>query len=537
MRDHLIGIKKLPPVAASLTTGRVYVVMHDAGSGLEVVCKTLVAACVSGHAGWIAESPAAYLGVPLELSREVAECLSEGELRIFQAQAGERRGMCRAMLEELDFIGVAPGSLIVVEGVDRFIEQAGADSRAEDVAAWQQWAERNDCAVLWMCPRRAGKSDHESDLLRMAHRFSGLARLRGSGDELHWHIYYWFTNEGLIVDKHYRLDMDGNGNLCVGECGMQPAGAAESAADENDVFIMRDALPDGQSAPNGWRVFDTLKQMSVALSSARAPTVVFHCNADSPLEALARSIFELRHTIGPRAKIVVKEGGRLRHSHEQLLLSVGANLTIPRETGFARMQRLLKLIHGQVYSHTLPSVFEEAIASVVSVARTGYMAPAEFPGAVTEAMEQTRLLQLHNALIRLSMTPGMGTLETLRCCTIKRPGDMYTAIGESVYVFLFACEEKDISATLDRLFRLPISVLFSVESRYLDSKDIAGVLAELDLRCTETPCEDFTTALAGYAPAEPPPTGDPRTAAAIQPPPRRAFTAVPHALPLRAART
>lgn len=529
MREHLLGIRKLPSVAGKLPGGRVCVVIHDDGQALEVACQTVVAACALGRAEWVAEAPSAGLGVPGELGGEVAECLRRGDLRIFEVRADEHRGVCRRVLQELDYLGAAQGSLVVVEGVDRFVEQS--ETWEADAAAWQQWAERTGCSVLWLCPRRAGQAAHEAELLRMAHRFSGLARLRASGDEVRWDVYYWFADEGLMVDKSFRLDTDGNGNWWVDQRDGLRSQDAERAVDEDDVFIMRAALPGGRSIPAGWRVFETVEQMNVALSSAHAPTVVFHYDVGSPLDGIARSVFELRRLIGPYVKIVVKEvGGRLRHSHEQLLLSMGANLTVPGETGITRMASLLRTIQGQAYSRVLPPGFEEAMASVVAVVRTGYLAPAEFAAEVSEVMERSRPLEVHNALVRLSLMPGLGMLETLRCCTMKRPGDLCTGDDESVYVFLFACEEQDIGTTLDRLFRLPVSVLFSGESRFLSADDIGDALAEFKLRAAGY--ADHTAALAEKSGATMLPAG--AAQAALKAPVRQAFSAVPSPLKLRA---
>lgn len=530
--EHLIGIKKLPDVAGKLSPGRLYVVMHDAGLGLEVACRTMVAACAAGRVEWIAEDPSAYLGLPRELEREVAGCLQEGDLRVFRAKAGERRGMGRTMLKELDFLGAARDSLIVVEGTDRFLERDTPEMWAEGVAAWQHWTEQSGCTVLWMCPLRSGQPGHEAEFLRLGHRFSGLARLRRSGDEVRWDVHYWFAGEGLMADKSFRLESDGDGNWGVRERDTLNAGAAEPAVDEDDVFITRAALPGDRSVPAGWRVFETVDQMNLALSSARAPTAVFHYHAGSSLETLARSIFELRRLVGPCIKIAVKEvGGRLRHSHEQLLLSMGANLTIPGETGFARMQSLLKSIQGQVYSRALPSSFEEAMAGVMAVSHMGYLAPTDFRDKVADVMERTQPLEVHNALVRLSVTPGLSVQETLRCCTMKRPGDLCTADDESVYVFLFACEEQDISATLDRLFRLPVSVLFSAESRFLSAGDIADAIEEFGQRAAEAKYTDFTSALAERSVEKTEPAGK----AVAEAKGRAPFTAVPRALTLRVA--
>jgi len=509
--------------------------VHDAELGLEMASRTLVAACVLARAEWITETPAAYLGVHAELRREVAECLRKDTLRIFHAQTGERNDLCRRMLQELEFLGVEQGGLIIVEGVDRFAGQANRETWEADVTAWQQWAERNGCAVLWMCPRRPGEPSHQAKFQRMAHRFSGLARLHMTGDAARYDVFYWFAHEWLMTHKSFRLNSDSGGNWLVVERDTSTIDAADTPLDEDDVFIMHAALPDGRSAPNDWRVFDTSEQMCVALSSAHACTVIFHYNVGSPIEKLAHHIFELRRLIGPYLKIAVKKsGGRLRHSNELLLLSVGANLLIPSDMGYARMLNQLKSIQGHIFSRALPADFEVASASANFVTQTGYLAPEDFKRVVADVMVQTRSPDVHNALIRLYITKGLGVLETLRNCTMRRSGDLFTADEDSVYVFLSACEEQDISATLDRVFRLPVSVIFSDQTCFLSTVDIAGALAEFNRRASEKHYEDFSSSLENLFSADEQRISLYATATApIQPTSRRAFTAVPHVLQLR----
>lgn len=534
--EHLLGIKKMPHVAGRLSAGRVYAVMLDGCSGLEWVCETVVGACALAQVEWIAETPSAYLGLSSALKQVVADYLRDGSLRIFQAETGKGGERCRSMLDELDFLGVARGSLVVVEEAGRFIEHAGTSTWEEDVAAWQHWAERTGCAVLWICHRREGQRAHEAELLRAAHRFSGLVRLRMSDDEMRWDIYYWFANEGLMADKSLRLRKGENGNWQVDERDTLNSGSDEHALDEDDVFAMRAALPGEQAAPDGWRVFETMEQMNAALASARAPTVIFHYNVGSSLAEFSRYIFELRRSTGSSIKIVVKvAGGLLRHSHEHLLLNMGANLTVSSEIGFSRMLNLVKSIQGQVYARAVPTSFEEGMAGLIAVVQTGYQPPADFAGAVSDVLEHARVLGVDSALIRLSLTRGLNMLEALRCCVMKRPGDFCTADDCNIYVFLFACEEHDVSATLDRLFRLPVSVLFSEETRFLSTGDIASALAGFEQYIREANCHSYTAALAESVLTDTTLQSGAVKMASTRKAVRAPYTAVPHALKLHAA--
>lgn len=530
VREHLIGIRKFPGVAGKLTVGRIYVAMHDAGFGQELVGKTLVSACATGLTQWVAEEPSVCLDFPAELRREVEACLDSGLLRIFRAHM-DGEGDCLRVLSELDFLGGLEGGLVVVGNVDCFIEQADVETLEDEVAVWQRWAERSGCAVLWLC-----QTGYEARLKSLAHRFSGLVRLRRAGEEVRWDVYYWFTSDGLMVDKSFHLDTDGDGDWWVNEREMLHAEASGHAVDEDEVYAMREALPGMAAVPEGWHVFDSIGELEAALVAAHAPTVIINFSVGSSMEVLAGTIYKLRGAIGPYIKIVVKgEGGQLRHSHEHLLLSVGANLMIAGESGFARMLSQLKSIQGHVYSKSLPLTFEEAMASFTTTKQAGYLAPAEFGGAVADVMARTRTLEVNNVLVRLALTPGLGALETLRCCVMKRPGDLCTADAESVYVFLFSCEEQHVSLTLGHLFQLPVSVLFSSEVRYLSSEDIAEALHEFNRRAAASHLEDWTGALFEHSSANALAVSTAQVGNIVQAPARRAFTAVPHRLPLRAA--
>ena len=497
MQKYFIGIKKLPDVAGKLSDGRVYVVMHDAGMELQLACRTLVDGSAMGQTEWVTETPSAYQVLPMDLKQSVSECLNKGSLRIFHRQMASGDNICRRILNELDFIGVTAGSLIVVERIDHFLEQAIDDEAwAEDVAIWQRWVERTACSVLWMCQKPVNQTGFEDNLLNLAHRFSGIARLRQTGDEVYWNIFYWFTKEGLLVDKSFKLNVDSNGDWSVNDNDMLRAEAPEHIVDEDEVFILRQALPEKEDMPEGWHVFETIADLEAALASSLGPTVVFDFGLSSSLEMLANSIYKLREAIGPYIKIVVKGVGKpLRHSHEQLLLSIGANLTIASKNGIVRMQSQLASIQGQVYSRTLPLSFDEAMSSFTKVMQMGYCAPRDFCEAVRDVMGRIHSLGLRSALVHLSLTPGLGVLETLRCCTVKRQGDLVTADNDSLYVFLSSCDPQDIGLTFDHLFQLPISVLFSAEIRYLTASDISEALYKFDRCVAKLDLEDLSSAL------------------------------------------
>jgi len=536
VKEHRLGIDGLPAVAGKLAAGRIYVVTHEQHLGLELICKTIGDAETSARAEWFSEAASAYLDAPSALRLRVDQAVGVGKLRIFQIKEVAHKNICRDMLEEVKFLNAARGTLIVVEGVDLFVNRDDVDAWGKEVVAWKRWAERAQCTVLWLCPQRTGQASCEAEIMRQAHHFSGLSLLRKVNEAARWDVYYWFAHEGLIVDKSYLLSADGQGGWRVDARKTWTADTnIEYASDEDEIFMMRAALPSVRSAPSGWHIFETAEEMQMALTSASSPTVVFNYRSDSPLETIVRWVFDLRRAVGPHIKIAVKEAGRpLRHSHEQLLLNVGANLIIPSDTGMARLLSLLKSLQGYVYSRTLPASIDDIMGSVMDVSKMGYLAPEKFVAEVSHMLVRSQSLQVHSALVRLFLLPGLSVLDTLRCCTIKRPGDLCTADNESLFVFLFACEDQAIGATLDRLFRLPISVLFATQERYLSNEDVAVALADFAQRDSVSRYTNFAGELTVPASIAMPSTHQgvaSNTSAPITI--RPAFRAKPHALKLR----
>lgn len=283
MLEHFVGINNLPNAAAKLIAGRIYAVVHnDTALGLGLACETLLVASVDRRAVWIAEgSPERAFNLPSAVAQKIRLAVSKGDIRVFETSGAKSAHLDRKVFEELSFLEIIKGSLIVIEGADRFVDSNTPEAWSANVGAWQRWAERSECALLWLCPKRIGRTDPELDIVRVAQRFSGYARLRKMDDEVRWDIFHWFGTEGLIADKSFRLTVHEDQPWRAKSIENQPETAQEQSADEDDVFITNTALGSGKSAPAGWRVFETTDLMNAALSTATAATAILHYNTQT----------------------------------------------------------------------------------------------------------------------------------------------------------------------------------------------------------------------------------------------------------------
>lgn len=501
---HSFAIKNLDHAAASLFCGRVYVVVYDeAAPILAVVWPMLLAAGETGPALWLTErDPERELASPMAQAGEVRRALDTGRIKSFQWGGAPAPGL-RRVLEELDYFGAAKGGLVVIDGAEWLFAGAGPGETDSIIAACWRWAEQNACALLLLCTRRAGRADPADALRQATQRLGGFARFRRSDDRLWWDVFHWFGAERTVAGRSFRLSERADGGMAVEEDDA-PQAAPEPAVDEDAVFITRAALPGKQLPPTAWNITEDFDALGMAVATATAATIILHYDQATLLDTLTRALFGLRQLCGTRIKIVVREiNVRMRYSQEQLLMRLGANLVVPAEVSFSRFSSLVAMIQGQIFSRPLDANYEATVSGVVAVPERGYLAPANFIEVVAMAMERVHLLDIQNVLIRLPLTPSLTPFDALRYCSMKRPGDLCTADGESVYIFLFACRESDIEFTLDRLFRLPVPELFEGEVRYLSPETIRQAMEELSARAAQGKLADLGPVLAAVSQKQP----------------------------------
>jgi cellulose biosynthesis protein BcsE len=440
---------------------------------LTMVWPTLLAASRIGPAQWITErDPDRQLTPSTAHADAMRQALVAGHIQSFVWGGSTVAPSFRRIFEELDYFAPAKGGLVVLDGADRLF--AGADPAATDaaLAACQQWAERRASTLLLLCPRRSDRTDPAAILRSAAHRLGGFTRLHPVDSGLVWEVFHWFGPEGILANRSLRLSIGADSRLMVAD-DQAPRHERELATDENAVFITHASLPPGQPAPAAWQVVEDLDAAVTAMSNATAATVVLHHNQTGPLATLARTVFSLRKARGNRIKIVVREiNARLRYSQEHLITGMGANLVVSAEVAFSRFLGMIEMVQGQVFSRPLANDYKEAVTAIATPAKRGYLTPSAFIETVAAIMARARVLDVQCVLIRLPLARGLTPADALRYCSMRRPGDLCTADLDSIYVFLFACRESDITLTLERLFRLPVAELFEGEDRCLSPETI-----------------------------------------------------------------
>jgi hypothetical protein len=142
---------------------------------------------------------------------------------------------------------------------------------------------------------------------------------------------------------------------------------------------------------------------------------------------------------------------------------------------------------------------------------------------VREAVERSRPIRLPNVLLQLLLEPEVAGIDAVKACRMRRAGDLCTASGDSLYVFLFACHVDDAGKAIGKVFERPLAELFRGELRGGDRDSILSELDTLENDIAELPPPDYSSLLAptaaSQAPADDASTdAEPPTATAELPP-------------------
>lgn len=506
-----LAIDALPPALAALEPAAVHAVYADATPACDALfwqsaarllrARTTVLSTREG-AG-IADMLRAH-GLDIQRSRTLHARANVCTLR----SVPDRRGievLLEALQAMVDQCG-ARGSQFLVEGAQAFFSWDDPVALADEGERLAQWCTAIGCGVLLVAAPPGGAEALQLATLAGFHRhFAGVARLAQQHGQFVWEVGFWRHKDALLPPEVVPLRFSPVDRGLVAGTGAGADAAPGDlpdllAPDEDRVIVSRDAVLRERWIPAHWQVADDNAAAVAAASGAVAATVLLHYGHIAHLETLAGQVHQLRHGGGKALKIVVREDHEiLRQRYELLMMTLGANLVIHRNTPFARVQTMLEALQGQVFSRPVLPDYKSALSAVVATAATGYVPAADFIALVRTTLERSNVIRLPHVLLELPLLPEVAHVDALRACLMRDAGDLCTAGSHAVYAFFFACRLENVETACRHVFTRPLSELFGGELRCGDPESIVGALRRLEADIAQRPAQDYSGWLASHA--------------------------------------
>jgi cellulose biosynthesis protein BcsE len=461
-----------------------------------------------------------------------------------RAPSGEPIAFARLFggLRSLKRFGVRSNALYFVEGAERWLTWDDADALAREGRLLANWcAARRIALVLLLDPFKSGagaareeredSADSDDDFLteepapeagylEFHGACAGVARMGRTHGELLWHVDFWRAGRALVTGGTRPLRFAEGGRLSVAPdvVDSQAQATLRLARDEARVVATRAVVARETWVPPDWEIVDDLQAAVAACTGAQAPTVLLDYRDQSTLEALCAAVHTLRRECGRALKIVVVERrDALRHQYELLLLSLGVNLVIGRELPFARVQSLLRSLHGQLDTRPVAADYRAALAAALTDDVRGYLPVPAYCERIQAVLSRGAVLDLPHVLAKIALLPNVSHVDALKQCNPRRAGDVVTADASHLYVFLFACRLPDADVALRHIFAVPVDHLSDRVVCLAEASIEREVkaLAEANRRSPIADYSDVFPATRARARArEPVPTGEATTVAA-----------------------
>jgi cellulose biosynthesis protein BcsE len=473
----VFGVAGTPAPVDTLSPGGIYALHVDTlPARLSLILQAL-------HAN-LTQGTACALVTPLPLTEllarareagidSVEHALESGRLKLFASIGDYTKNIFRfgpkRFLSELEQMGVAKGMFLILDHADNLFTLHDSALVLEQARAYHQWTrdQSHTALFLFLRPQQdAGLNDQYGLLSYM----SGCAHFQRERDRFNLNVSFWHSPVGAAMGLTLPMHFDAQGQLAVGEALSAPAPASSSPAvapktrDEDDVYYMdADITELTKTQTRGrWTRVESLVGLLHETREAKAATLILHFGNDMPLQQLAEAVHTLRLNLGPKVRLVVREtNASLRYPNELLLLSLGANFVVHRDTALSRLPLVLESLRGQVTTREMNVSFGEALASVAPSKLNGPVSSGVFVDEACHAMRRALVLGVPCSLMVARLRDDVTTQTIKKAFALTRAGDLLTVHGQECLVFLQACPAENARATLERLAGRALAELFS----------------------------------------------------------------------------
>lgn len=314
---------------------------------------------------------------------------------------------------------------------------------------------RQQKSTLLVISHGGGAEDLRSRLLGEHRHLLGLARLYWRQDIYHYQVAFWFNHAGITSNQEVDLVTAAQG---------WKVKAAEQAPpqyknDEHLILCQQSVLQGGLAPSSYWQLFANNTALVTAALEAQAATIVLSLHGNQDIEALAQQLHTLRRSCGNGLKLIVREVSvGLRYTDERLLLACGANLIVAHQVPLSRFLVQIEAVQGQRYVRHVPADISLLLDTLMPLKLKGVLHTARFCCAIEELMAHSLIAEnAKGILIALQPVAGLRAEQALTLCKLNRMGDIATAAGGTLYLFLYSCAINDIERALRHIFQLPVA--------------------------------------------------------------------------------
>lgn len=365
--------------------------------------------------------------------------------------------------DEISVCGVTAQHTLLIQEGQAIFDWQNQDLFIKQWQVWKAWAANHHAPILLIIKDIKGAHGLLPLLRALPELVPNLAVLDADCGGGLLTVERW-VGQDKSVHRQFGLKLsEQDKSLSLDGSEMNVGGQAVFyTPDQGRVIATAATVAGVRGVPAEWTVVSDLSDMEVICDNAVAATILLHADGDHEFEALSRFVHRMRSSHPRSLKIIVRETtNKLRYNNELMLLRLGINLMVYKEIPFSRVVQIINTMSDQVFSRPVENEYLLAVQAAEPNRIAGYLSPSIFCREVAAMLKRSERIDLGHSLVRLPILSRVAQLDVLQACQARRLGDIFTADQNSIYLFLFACQESDVDSTLDRLFSVPVTELCS----------------------------------------------------------------------------
>jgi len=521
-----LGIHGLDNLTNNMIGGGLYILIAETPSARFPILASSIGTALKDNLSCtviVPSNPASFIQRIESFDNSITpDLITNNRLQLFVMQDEFSKTVFRygaeGFVKELEHFEIPVASYLVIDQADELLSLHDMSLALDQVDVLGKWLDQRQITALLIFSRVT--EAHSSTLNALMDNLTGIVRLGGDRDGLELTFDYWQSPDGTVAAKNYHLITLESGvyeattksvapEQLAGDGSVEAVSEAEDA--EQHFFYMDPDLNSvAKQMPGVWERVDTLVGMMHATRATHSGTTILRFQPDTNLRQLSETVHTLRLSLGHRAHIVVQEkGASLRYQNEALLLRLGANLVVHKDVPTSRLPLLLESLRGQIFSRDVNINFEAALASVTPSRLRGYLLPARFVREVNVILERAETLNVPYALVIGKPAPSTTMVDILMHIKLSRSGDLITADSNYCYLFLNACPQTVLLATLERVLGGSLDASLDAPKFLVQRVEVEAELASLTHAAERGDLPDYSSLSETTEAAEAPDTGKP----------------------------
>lgn len=490
--EFRLGVRGLPQIFDTMIPGGLYALQISSPPARNaLVTQCVTAGTEQGRVGLISNgSLQRLIHPPLEAGVDtLSKAIHDGKLTAFRLKESSAKNIFRNGPErftlEIEHFKVPDDALIVFDGADDLFTLQDPFVVAEQARVYREWMRRRGgCGVL-VFSKLSSTSQFSAAYQTLLDHLDGAVRLESGAERLSWSVDFWTSPLGMAASRTLGAQIRADASLEISDAQDLARGmdSMAPAQDEDDVFCMDSTLAGVARHGEGHWVFcDNLMGLLHATRSSTAASIILLFDHGTDLRELAQVSHILRVSLGKRIRLLVRElNASLRYQNELLLMHLGVNMIIHRDVPVARVQLALESLKGVVFDRDVDVDFESALRSVAPSHACGLLPHEGFVKEVTKIVGHSKELGIPYVLVRITIPDGMSAQTAADHFKLVRGGDVMTFNERFLLLFVSACPQASLLATLKRIGGESIQDIFPDMEFAVREEAVTSHLGQLSL--------------------------------------------------------